>query len=149
MFLLTGAHQQGAHQWAGFQIEWTPGIHRSQTVCFHFALCLWKLMQVNERQRERRRSRVGDLHRLTSHELKGRAPDFMAPNNLKQAPLKHRQIKRSSPVDCDGLVVEGDIARHLPVQPDLLLGERKRRKLSVRTRVNAGLLRSILSLPSA
>src|SRR5262245_24778979 len=69
---------------------------------------------------------MNHLDQLSPEHLKCCAPDFMPSNDLNQAALQHRRLQRSAPVDGKSFIVERNVARHLAVQPNLLLGERER-----------------------
>ncbi len=145
MLFIIHVHQQGTHQWTRFQVKGTPRIYCRQTFGFSFALCFRKPAQVYYRHRKRFWNWVYGLYKLVSYDVKSRPPDLMAPNDFKQAPLDHCYIERSLAADRYGLVIERYVARHLPMEPHLLLRKRKGSKLSGRTRADASLFHGMPS----
>ena len=93
--------------------------------------------QVVERHVERERGQHAlDRASFLGHEHG--APGFVARRELGERLRERGGLQRAAIADRDGLVVERDVGRELGVQPDLLLGERQRRRASVGAARNGG-----------
>src|SRR5262249_26544891 len=121
MFLVSHSHYEDSQQRACLQIERAAGVSSCQPRRFTLTLLLGKMAQVYDRTRKCLRRQLNDLHWLPGDEVKGGAPDLMAPDDFDETPFQHCQVERSMTIYGDGFVVEGDVARHLAMKPDLLL----------------------------
>src|SRR5690348_813598 len=77
------------------------------------------------------------LDRFAAGNLKCRPPDLVPFENFQQTPLENCQIQRTVSIDSDSFVVKRNVARHLGMQPYLLLGKRERSRTSHSTGTNA------------
>src|SRR5215472_835975 len=134
--LVLHTYQQRTEQGTVFQVEWTPRILCCQTHRFRLAFWLRELAQIHQGQRNHAGCSVNNLDGFATNNFEGRAPNLMATNNFKQAPLQRGQVKRAVAVNSHSLVVERDVTCHLPVEPYLLLSERKRYGYIVWPRTN-------------
>src|SRR5580658_5088545 len=57
---------------------------------------------------------------------KGGPPDFVTPDQFLETPLHHVRVEPAAIVNRDRLVIDGQIRRHLRMQPYLLLAGRER-----------------------
>src|SRR5437868_1931262 len=74
------------------------------------ALRFRQMGQVDQGQRKLQLGLDGLLHG-SFHEPKGRAPDLVSTQDRVEALLQPTKLERASTMDCDRLVVEGEVLR--------------------------------------
>jgi hypothetical protein len=140
MVTLAQFHQHGSEQWSLFEVERRPRHLTSDSYRFSLPFEFWDISQVYEGQSEASFSGMNDLHRLAFMQFESGSPDFIAPDHFSQGPFERDQIQWACTANGQGFVVNRNFRRsYLAVKPNLLLGERQRRRVSPRTRSNVRL----------